>query len=85
MKLTIYRNAGGVRQVSAVGYHKLLNSRCFKNEYRRSLGFVYHANKNAWMTRNVFILWLEAFVEQVAGRKVIHVLDNRSALIKEEL
>ena len=45
---------------------------------------MYHANNTAWMTCNVFKLWLKAFVIQVSGRKFILILDNCSAHIKEE-
>ena len=84
MTMTMCSNADGSDKFLLWVIGKFLNPRCFKDVDRRSLGVAYHANKNAWMTRNVFKLWLEASVKHVAGRKVILILDNCSAHIKEE-
>ena len=82
--MTICINADGSDKIPLWVIGKFLSSRCFKNVDRRSLGVVYRANKNAWMTCSVFKLWLEVFIKHVAGRKVILILDNCSAHIKEE-
>ena len=84
MMMTICSNADGSDKFPLWFIGKFLNPRCFENVDRRSLGVFYHTNKNAWITRNVLILWLEALVKHVAGRKVILILDNCSAHIKEE-
>jgi hypothetical protein len=39
---------------------KSFRPRCFKNINIDNLDCKYHANKNAWMTQNVFKLWLTA-------------------------
>jgi hypothetical protein len=59
---------------------KSFRPRCFKNI---NLDYKYHANKNAWMIQNVFKLWLTAFDRRMDGRKVILLLDNCSAHIKD--
>ena len=51
---------------------------------RKSLDVSYHANKNAWMTRNVFKLWREPFGKRVAGRKIILIFEDFSAHNREE-
>ena len=84
MMMTVCSNADESDKFLLWVIGKFLNPRCFKNVDCRSLVIAYHANKNAWMTRNVFKLWLEAFVKHVAGRRVILILDNCSAHIKEE-
>jgi len=62
---------------------KSFRPRCFKNINIDNLDYKYHANKNAWMTQNVFKLWLTAFDRRMDGWKVILLLDNCSAHIKD--
>ncbi len=61
---------------------KSFRPRCFKNINIDNFDCKYHANKNAWMTHNVFKLWLMAFDQRMDGRKVILLLNNYSAHIK---
>ena len=49
-----------------------------------NLGVSYHANQNAWMTQNVFKLWLKAFDMHMHECKVVLLLDNCSAHITVE-
>ena len=49
-----------------------------------NLGVSYHANQNAWMTQNVFKLWLKAFDMHMRECKVVLLLDNCSAHITVE-
>jgi hypothetical protein len=62
---------------------KSFRPRYFKNINIDNLDCKYHANKNAWMTQNVFKLWLTAFDWRMDGRKVILLFDNYSAHIKD--
>jgi len=62
---------------------KSFRPRCFKNINIDNLNCKYHANKNAWMTQNVFKLWLTVFDRRMDGWKVILLLDNYSAHIKD--
>jgi hypothetical protein len=57
-----------------IGKH--LNPRCFKGINRDTLGASYHANAKAWMTQNVFRLWLLDFDRRMQGRQVLLLLDN---------
>ena len=65
MTMTICINAVGSDKFPLWVIGKFLNPRCFKNVDCRSLVIAYHANKNAWMTRNAFKIWLEAFVKHL--------------------
>jgi hypothetical protein len=60
--------------LTIIGKH--LNPRCFKGINRDTLGARYHANAKAWMTENVFRLWLLDFDRQMQGRQVLLLLDN---------
>lgn len=58
------------------------NPRAFKKKTGQELGFDYHANKKAWMTKELFFAWLNRFDQYVArkpGRKILLLLDNCSA------
>ena len=75
--------------VNASGSHKLKpwiigryqQPRCFTaagvNISR--LDCVYHANKKSWMTGVLMEQWLRWFDNQIAGRKVVLIMDNFSA------
>ncbi|XP_077512797.1 LOW QUALITY PROTEIN: uncharacterized protein LOC144123973 [Amblyomma americanum] len=59
--------------------------RCFSNS--RQLEIQYASNQKAWMTRDIFRGWLQAFDADMktAGRKVCVILDNCSAHHIEDL
>jgi hypothetical protein len=81
--ITICCNADGSDKLPLWIIDKSFRPRCFKNINIDNLDCKYHANKNAWMTQNVFKLWLTAFDRRMDGRKVILLLDNCSAHIKD--
>jgi len=60
--------------LTIIGKH--LNPRCFKGIDRDTLDAHYHANAKAWMTQNVFRLWLLDFDRRMQGRQVLLLLDN---------
>lgn len=53
--------------------------RCFKK--RECLPITYKANRKSWMTRELFVTWLQKFDEDMVSKKrqVVLVLDNCSA------
>jgi hypothetical protein len=56
--------------------------RCFRAAGLKSiesLGIRWRANKKAWMVTGIMVDWLKWFDSQMAGRKVILLLDNFSA------
>jgi hypothetical protein len=81
--ITVCCNADGFDKLPLWIIGKLFCPRCFKNINIDNLDYKYHANKNAWMTQNVFKLWLTAFDRHMDGRKVILLFDNCSAHIKD--
>ncbi len=82
--ITICSNADGSNKLPLWIIGKSFCPRCFKNINIDNLDCKYHANKNAWMTQNIFKLWLTAFDRRMDGRKVILFLDNYSAHIKDD-
>jgi hypothetical protein len=60
--------------LTIIGKH--LNPRYFKGINSDTLGPRYHANAKAWMTHNVFQLWLLVFDRRMQGRQVLLLLDN---------
>jgi len=81
--ITVCCNADGFDKLPLWIIDKSFRPRCFKNINIDNLNYKYHANKNAWMTQNVFKLWLTAFDWLMDGRKVILLLNNCSAHIKD--
>ena len=59
-----------------------------KGKYGHKRGFDYYANRKEWMTRTLFVAWLQRFdryVSRTPGRKVISFIDNCSANGSEEV
>jgi hypothetical protein len=81
--ITVCYNADGSDKLPLWIIGKSFCPRCFKNINIDNLDCKYHANKNPWMTQNVFKLWLTAFDLRMNGRKVILLLNNCSAHIKD--
>ncbi len=81
--ITICYNVVGSDKLPLWIIGKSFHPRCFKNINIDNLDCKYHANKNAWMTQNVFKLWLMAFDRRMDGRKVILLLNNCSVHIKD--
>jgi hypothetical protein len=74
--LVICANSDSSQKISLTIIGKHLNPRCFKGINRDTLGARYHANAKAWMTQNVFRLWLLDFDRRMQGRQVLLLLDN---------
>jgi hypothetical protein len=74
--LVICANSDSNEKIPLTIISKHLNPRCFKGINRNTLGARYHANAKAWMTRNVFRLWLLDFDCRVQGYQVLLLLDN---------
>ncbi len=74
--LVICANPDNSEKIPLTIIGKHLNPRCFKGINRDTLGARYHANAKAWMTQNVFRLWLLDFDCQMQGRQVLLLLDN---------
>jgi hypothetical protein len=81
--ITVCCNANGFDKLPLWIIGKSFRPRYFKNINIDNLDYKYHTNKNAWMTQNVFKLWLTAFDRCMDGRKVILLLNNYSAHIKD--
>lgn len=61
--------------------------RPFKGKFGSELGFDYHANRKAWMTKELFFAWLkrlDLYIGRTPGRKILLLLDNCSAHGKKE-
>jgi hypothetical protein len=82
--LIICANLDSSEKISLTIIGKHLNPRCFKGINRDTLGARYHANAKAWMTQNVFRLWLLDFDRRMQGRQVLLLLDNCSSHIPLE-
>ncbi len=72
----ICANSDSNKKISLTIISKHLNPRCFKGINRDTLGARYHANAKAWMTQDVFRLWLLDFDCRMQGRQVLLLLDN---------
>jgi hypothetical protein len=74
--LVICANSNNNEKISLTIIGKHLNPRCFKGINCDTLGARYHANAKAWMTQNVFRLWLLDFDRRMQGHQVLLLLDN---------
>ncbi len=74
--LVICANSDSSEKIPLTIIGKHLNPRCFKGINRDTLGARYHANAKAWMTQNVFRLWLLDFDRWMQGHQVLLLLDN---------
>lgn len=80
-------NNDGSERLKLMVIGTALKPRAFQKKSGQEYGFDYHANKKAWMTKELFFAWLKRFDEYVArkpGRKILLLLDNCSAHGKEE-
>lgn len=76
LTIVICANADGTDRRPLMVIGTAIKPRCFKNVKLEGLGIQYHANKSAWMTRNLFHSWLRKFDANMAGRKVLLIMDN---------
>jgi hypothetical protein len=74
--LVICANSDNNEKIPLAIIGKHLNPRCLKGINHDTLGDRYHANPKAWMTQNVFRLWLLDFDCRMQGRQVLLLLDN---------
>ncbi len=74
--LIICANLDNNEKILSTIIDKHLNPHCVKGINRDTLGTRYHANAKAWMTQNVFRLWLLDFDSQMQGCQVLLLLDN---------
>jgi hypothetical protein len=74
--LVICANLDNSEKIPLTIIGKHLNPCCFKGINRDTLGARYHANAKAWMTQNVFRLWLLDFDRRMQGCQVLLLLDN---------
>jgi len=74
--LVICANSNNNEKIPLTIIDKHLNPRCFKGIKCDTLGARYHANAKAWMTQNVFQLWLLDFDRQMQGCQILLLLDN---------
>jgi hypothetical protein len=74
--LVICVNSDNSEKIPLMIIGKHLNPHCFKGINRDTLGARYHANAKAWMTQNIFRLWLLDFDRRMQGRQVLILLDN---------
>jgi hypothetical protein len=82
--LVICANSNSSEKIPLTIIGKHLNPRCFKGINRDMLGARYHANAKAWITQNVFRLWLLDFDRRMQGRQVLLLLNNCSGHIPLE-
>lgn len=75
-------NNDGSEKMPLMVIGKAMRPRAFKKKTGHELGFDYHANKKAWMTKELFFAWLnrlDQYVARTPGRKILLLLDNCSA------
>ena len=75
-------NSDGTEKITPLVIGNSLRPRCFEGREGWEYGFLYTANRRAWMNRLVFFHWLylfDAYIAQTPGRRAILVLDNCSA------
>lgn len=73
-------NASGTDKVKPIVIGKAKRPRCFGKTFDPSIYCTYVANKNAWMTSNIFRGFLQKFDRtlRIRGRNVIVLVDNAS-------
>jgi hypothetical protein len=74
--LVICANSDNSEKIPLTIIVKHLNPHCFKGINHDTLGARYHANAKAWMTENIFRLWLLDFDRRMQGYQVLLLLDN---------
>jgi hypothetical protein len=79
--LAICCNGDGSDRLSLWVIGKYKNPCCFKNINKNTLGCQYRNNSSAWMTWEIFLVWLKGFVLHVSGHKVLLIMDNFSGHI----
>ena len=74
-------NASGTERLFPWIIGNAKNPRCFGKNGRNIQGMplMYHSNKRAWMTGEIFAQYLQWFDSQFSGRKVLLLCDNFSA------
>lgn len=79
LTVLLFTNCDGSEKLPPIVVGKALKPRCFKSV--KTLPTKYHANKNAWMTRNLFTLQLQALDAKMGAqnRKIILFVDNCAA------
>lgn len=80
-------NNDGTERLKLMVIGTAMKPRAFQKKSGQEHGFDYHANKKAWMTKELFFAWLNRFDQYVArkpGRKILLLLDNCSAHGKAE-
>jgi hypothetical protein len=82
--LVICANSDSSEKIPLTIIIKHLNPHCFKGINYDTLGARYRANAKAWMTQNVFRLWLLDFDRRMQGRQVLLLLDNHPGHIPLE-
>ncbi len=82
LTLMVCSNATGTSKVPLCVIGKSKNPRCFKNKNLNGLNVRYLSQRNAWMDRETFQIWLETIfyphVLKVHGpdKKILLILDN---------
>lgn len=74
--LVICANSNNNEKIPLTIIDKHLNPHCFKGIKCDTLGARYHANAKAWMTQDVFQLWLLDFDRRMQGCQILLLLDN---------
>ncbi len=74
--LIICVNLDNSKKIPLTIIDKHLNPCCFKGINRDTLGVRYNTNAKAWITQNVFRLWLLDFDRRMQGHQVLLLLDN---------
>ena len=79
--LLLCANMAGTDKRKLVLIGKSRHPRCFKNVSMKSLPVVYKFNQSAWMTRCIFISWLEDWDRELAKTKrhFLLLMDNATS------
>lgn len=72
-------NADGTHRLPLWFIGKAKSPRCFRGVNLQAWTCVWESNKTAWMRTDVFERWLRWFDQQVAGKRVLLLMDNFSA------
>lgn len=77
---THYTNATGTKRFPPLFIGKYHEPRCFEKKTAYTLGFRYFCNKTAWMTKEIFVAWLESwdFALRQKDKRILLLLDNFS-------
>jgi len=83
LTVAVCTNGDGSHKLPCWIIGKYQNPRCFKGINIKYLDIQYRWNSKAWMTGTMFVEYVRWFDQQMHGRKVLLLVDNCPAHVKE--